>query len=258
MHIKPKKGLGQNFLVDQNIQKRIINALELSSSDTVLEIGAGKGELTQLIARKVKLIFALEIDAALLAVLKDKFKGQPNVRVVGEDFLKFNLNKFPRGKIKVFGNVPYYISTPILERIFAFHKKIASAYLSLQKEFARRITAKSGSKECGSLSIFAQYYSQPEILFQIKAGSFWPRPKVDSSFVRLKIRRKPPVTAAEPRDFFAIVRQAFGQRRKILKNSLKGAVSPLALGKFWNNRPEELSLEDFAKLANTKKTDTNG
>lgn len=274
MRIKPKKSLGQNFLVDQNIQRKIILACELKSSDIVLEIGAGKGELTHYIAERVDRVYAIEIDSRLCQFLKAQFTAHPNARLINQDILKLNLrqpisngvspvrdteltnreNKISNG-LKVIGNIPYYITTPILEHLLKFRDKIEKIFISVQKEFAQRIIAKPGSKDYGAFSCFMQYYTEPKVIFTIKKTSFLPAPKVDSCFLRLDIKRKLPLRVEEESSFFKLIRTAFHQRRKTLKNSLKDVILPENLEAFFKKyniassiRPEDLSLEDFANL----------
>jgi 16S rRNA (adenine1518-N6/adenine1519-N6)-dimethyltransferase len=258
MHDKPKKSLGQNFLVDKNVQRKIIEACSFKPCDTVLEIGAGRGELTGLIAAKAAKIYALEIDTRLCGILKTSLEGKSNVEIINQDVLKFNLRKHFRGagaRIKVFGNIPYYITTPIIGHLFKFREKIDAIFITVQQEFARRITAGPGSKDYGSFSCFSQYYTEPKILFTIKKNSFFPSPKVDSCLLRMNIKRKLPLRKREEDLLFRFIRAAFNKRRKTLKNSLKGVVSPQKLGEFFNRysldkniRPEDLSLQHFINL----------
>ncbi len=259
MHLKPKKRLGQNFLFDKNIQRKIIAACELKPSDTVLEIGAGYGELTQLIADKVNKVYALEIDSELCKILKDNFKECRNLTIINQDILKFNFKRYFRNtdKIKVVGNIPYYITTPIIEQLINFRDKIDAIFITVQKEFARRMAAQAGSDDYGSFSCFAQYYTQPKIIFVIKKTCFSPMPKVDSCFLRLEIRPKPAQGLRNERLFFKIIRTAFNHRRKTLRNSLRGIISAQKLERFFakyslnsNIRPEALALKDFANLSN--------
>jgi 16S rRNA (adenine1518-N6/adenine1519-N6)-dimethyltransferase len=257
MHYKPKKKLGQNFLVDENVQKNIVAKCDLNPEDVVLEIGAGKGELTRLIAERVKTIYALELDSDVCVILKNNLKDIANLEVINQDILKFNLSKYfnPKHKIKAIGNIPYYISTPIIEHLLKFRNKIDTIFLTVQKEFAERLVANPGSKIYGALSCFIQYYTEPKILFQIRKTSFFPQPKVDSSFVRLKIRSVYPVQVKSEELFFKIIRTAFNYRRKTLRNSLSGLICAQRLEKFFHKytidrdiRPEDLSLEDFGNL----------
>ena len=259
MHIKPKKSLGQNFLVDKNIQNKIIDACGLKISDTVLEIGSGRGELTRHLAPKVKNLLALELDKRLCQLLKDEFRNDANVKIMNRNILKFNLSRYfgnIRDKIKVIGNIPYYITTPIITHLFKYSNIIGTILLTVQKEFAHRIIAGPGSKDYGAFSCFVQYYSVPKLIFTIKKASFLPAPKVDSCFLRMDIRSQPPVLSSDERLFFRIIRHAFNQRRKILKNSLEGVVAPEKIAIFFEKynidpriRPESLGLDDFARLS---------
>jgi len=283
MRIKPKKRLGQNFLTDKNIQRKIIASLALEPSDVILEIGAGTGVLTGLIASRAKKVYAIEIDPGLCAVLQNNlsYSGThnliaplekknrqlsnvspelpySNVKVINEDILKFDLVKHIRKsavKLKVVGNIPYYISSPIIEYLFKYKDIISEIFLTLQKEFAVRLCALSGSKDYGAFSCFMQYYSEPKVIFEIKKSCFFPVPKVDSSFVKLAMRMQPPVIPKNEELLFKIIRAAFNQRRKVLKNSLEGLIKKERLQDFFvkysvniNTRPEELSLEDFSRL----------
>ncbi|MFH0855992.1 MAG: 16S rRNA (adenine(1518)-N(6)/adenine(1519)-N(6))-dimethyltransferase RsmA [Candidatus Omnitrophota bacterium] len=262
MRIQPKKSLGQNFLVDQNIRNKIVGSLALQDTDIVFEIGAGRGELTGLIARKAGKVYALEIDSRLQKCLADSLSGCGNAKIVNQDILRFDLGRFIKeerikSKVKVFGNIPYYISSPIIAHLLGFHKAISEIFITTQKEFAARLAACPGNKDFGSFSCFTQYYASPKILFGISRNCFKPSPKVDSSFLKLKIRETPGVSVEDEGLFFKIVRSAFGKRRKTLRNSLWGVVLPEALSEFFaktsleiNIRPEDLTLGDFALLAN--------
>ena len=259
MRYFPKKRLGQNFLVDKNVQRNIIEKCQLKPMDYVLEIGAGRGELTNLIAGRVKKIYCLELDAYLCEILRGNLKGAKNLVVINKDILKFNFKNYfkSKNKIKVVGNIPYYISSPLIEHLLKFRSKLDSVFLTVQKEFAQRLVAAPGSKIYGALSCFIQYYAEPQILFHIKKTSFFPQPKVDSCFLRLKIRPICPVKVKNERLLFKIIRTAFNFRRKTLRNSLRGVVPAKKLRDFFykysidkNIRPEDLSLEQFACLTN--------
>lgn len=261
MYAKPKKKLGQVFLFDKNIQKKIIAACNLKTSDNILEIGSGRGDLTTLIAQKATCLYALEIDEQLCDSLALKFKDNPRVKIINCNFLEFNFDNYfstAAKKIRVIGNIPYYITTPIIERLIWGRRKIKDIFIMVQKEFGRRIAAVAGSKEFGAFSCFVQYYTHPEILFPVKNTSFYPKPKVDSYFIKLKIRNTPAVRVRDERVLFKIIRAAFNQRRKILKNSLKRIMPDNMLEAFFlryrinpNIRPECLRLADFAKIANS-------
>lgn len=237
----------------------------MAPTDIVLEIGSGRGELTELIEPRVNKIFALELDYNLCAYLNEKFRIYQNVKIINQDILKFDIKKYflkEKKKIKVIGNIPYYICSPIIEHLLKVREKIDSIFITVQKEFARRMIALPGSKEYGSFSCFVQYYCLPKEIFHIKKSCFFPSPKVDSSFVSLKIQKKNLLSPKDERGLFEIIRAAFGKRRKILKNSLQGIIDPQKLDNFlaYNNiepliRPERLSLQDFINLLNfIKKT----
>jgi len=263
MYIKPKKSLGQNFLFDKNIQKKIVLASDLNKNDIVLEIGAGLGDLTKQIALVAKKVYALEIDNRLFEALRENLKSQVNCWILKEDILKFDLGKFLRSKkikqkIKVIGNIPYYISSPIIEHLIKYRQEISAVCLTVQKEFGRRVCAGFGSKEYSSFSCFVQYYAQSKITFEIKKGSFRPAPKVDSCFLSLNFRDKPAVCVNDEERFFQLIRAAFNQRRKTLRNSLQDFIVKDKLKTILNSlnieintRPEELSLEQFARLSNS-------
>jgi 16S rRNA (adenine1518-N6/adenine1519-N6)-dimethyltransferase len=258
MRTKPKKALGQNFLVDPNIRRKIVAACGFESSDTVLEIGAGRGELTSLIAAQVAKLLVVEIDRRLTYGLQKLLRNAPNAVIINKDILSIQLNEYIGGnqKIKIVGNIPYYISSPILTYIIRNRANIGQAFLTVQKEFAERIAAGAGSKAYGSLSCFVQYYALVELVFPIKKTCFAPVPKVDSAFISLAMRRKPAVRVEDEDHFFSIIRSAFQQRRKTLRNSLKGVISEEKIEHFFKAtgiergaRPEQLSLDDFARLA---------
>lgn len=262
MYIKPKKSLGQNFLNDKNIQKKIIRVCNLSKKDVVLEIGAGRGDLTLPLANSVKNVYALEIDQRFFKFLEQAVVANGNCQIIQADILKFDLGKFLKDKcltqkIKVIGNIPYYISSPIIEHLILHRQVISEAFLTVQKEFGRRARAVPGSKEYGSFSCFVQYYCECKILFEIKRNSFKPAPNVESCFMSLGFREKPAVFVRNEKTLFKLIRTAFNQRRKTLKNSLDGLVTPVLLSDFLqsagideNVRPEDLYLEQFASLCN--------
>jgi len=260
MQYKPKKRLGQNFLVDKNLQKKIILNCGIRPVDTVLEIGSGRGELTRLIADKAKLLYALELDSSLCGALREEFKTLCNVKIINQDILRLDLSGYftdLQNRIKVIGNIPYYITTPIIEHLLKYRQYIDSIFLTVQKEFGARMVASPGSKEYGALSCFVQYYTEAKILFTLKNTCFSPVPKVDSCFLRLDMRKDLPLDAERERFFFRVVRAGFNQRRKTLRNSLKGIFLKEKLDLFFakygldvNIRPEDLSRQDFINLIN--------
>ncbi len=253
--LKLKKSLGQNFLIDNNIREKIIHACNLLENETVLEIGPGDGRLTEAIAGRAKKVIAIEIDKNLCEILKKKF-SESNIRVICADILKFDFREI-KEKIKVVGCLPYYISTPIISQLLEQKEKLTAVYICLQKELAQRLVSKPGTKEYGAFSLFAQYHTQPRILFHIKKHCFKPVPKVDSSFLELKIRENPAVKVKDEKIFFDIIHAAFQQRRKTIVNALASLISkerllPILEGHKIDKlrRPETLSLEDFAGISN--------
>lgn len=257
---KPKKSLGQNFLIDQNIRRKIISACMFSGSDSVLEIGGGTGAMTGLIAERVARLICVEIDSALAEELQTQYAGRTNVTVLHADILSLDIEKlFPdAGKIKVFGNIPYYITSPIIERLVDSRGRISEAFLTVQKEFGQRMVAGPGTKTYGSFSCFVNYYTEPELLFLIKKNSFRPAPSVDSCFLRLRFRAEPAFPVRDEHVLFKLIRSAFQQRRKMITKSLRQLVPEQDFENFFSYfgidrkiRPEQLSLEHFAYLANS-------
>jgi len=248
----PKKNLGQNFLVDKRIQEKIIQACEFKPEDTVVEIGPGQGVLTRLIAPHVKKLICVETDRDLIEPLRASLPSL--VEIIHADFLKWDMGHLPDGT-KVIGNIPYYISTPIIEKLIKDRTSISSAFLTVQLEFGQRLTARSGGKDYGSLSCFAQYYADIKMLFKIKNTCFKPAPKVDSCFLNLMMRSQ--VEKTDEEFLFKLIQTAFQQRRKNIVNSLKGLVGKEklegaleTLGINPNARPENLTLSNYINLSN--------
>lgn len=249
---KPRKSLGQNFLTDKNIITKIISACGLQKNDAILEIGSGPGQLTAEICPKVKSVLAVELDCNLCEKLENNLKFS-NLRIICQDILELDF-KTIKSKVKVIGNLPYYISTPIIGHLLAHQEKIEAIYISLQKELGERLVASPGGKEYGAFTCFVQYHTQPKILFKISKGCFKPQPKVESVFMELKIREKPAVEVNEEL-FFKIIHSAFNQRRKTISNALRGLFSKADLMAILekaqinpHDRAERLSLSDFARL----------
>ncbi len=290
-----KRYLGQNFLYDPSILKRIVQAAQLEAEDLVVEIGPGPGRLTKMLAERVKKVIAIELDENLFRKLKSELAEYKNVELIHGDALKYSYENLP--EFKVVANIPYYITTPIIFRLleikqtyptetqktaevippnppiptfgkggqrgifkggmgdYRARKNLKSMTLTIQKEVAERIIAKPGGKDYGVLSIMVQYYAKPGLKFIIPKEAFRPVPKVDSAVIHIKILASPSVAVENDKIFFRTVKTAFSQRRKMLSNSLKSMRGDV---KEWldkagidpNRRPETLSIEEFARLAN--------
>lgn len=251
--MKAKKSLGQCFLFDPSILKRIVEIANLTKEDTVIEIGAGYGNLTVLLAQAAKRVIAIEYDKELTNILHEKLGYYENIEIVHCDALRFpyeSLNVF-----KVVANIPYYITTPILFKLLEARKNIKTITITLQKEVAERIVAQPGNKNYGLLSIKMQYYSKPDIKFIIPAGAFRPVPKVDSAVVHIDILVKPKVYVFDEELFFKVIRVSFFRRRKTILNNLKNLEPDIkeilsVLGIDPGIRAEKLALEDFSKISN--------
>ena len=251
----PKKSLGQNFLVNTNVAERIVDACHLTPTDTVLEIGPGKGALTRELSRRCKNVLAVEKDKILAERLKKDFKNT-NVHIFEDDILKYSFVKLP-DNIKIIGNLPYNIATPIIEKIIDYRTKCRQLYVTVQLEYGQRIVAKPNTKSYGSFSCFIQYYMEPKILFKIKPSAFAPIPKVQSCFLRLDLLNKPKHKAEDDDLLFSTIRSCFGQRRKMIANSLASTISkekiPSLLQTLAINpklRAENLSLQDYVRISN--------
>ena len=256
--IFPRKRFSQNFLVNLKAAKRIVDYLDLKQNDEVLEIGPGKGVLTRFLLEKTKRVYGVELDKNLCKYLEEKFKDNENLEVINQDILKFNLKKITgEDRLKVIGNIPYQITTPIFEYLIQNREFIDSAILTVQKEVAKRICAKPGTPDWSPLSIGIQLFSNPEILFTLKPNSFFPPPKVESAVIRVKFLLRPKVDVEFP--FFTdLVKAVFSQRRKTLLNSLSKS---LDLNKDElqtilkdaeidsQRRGETLNLKELGKLA---------
>jgi 16S rRNA (adenine1518-N6/adenine1519-N6)-dimethyltransferase len=261
-HIVAKKRLGQNFLHDLNVVRRIVSSLELAATDTVLEIGCGTGALTRHIVSKVRRFVGVELDKDLFHWLAYQHCS-PSTLFLNQDILQLDLSELmhklhqPRARLKVVGNLPYYISSPIIEWLGKQSGMIESATIMLQAEVADRLMASPGSKEFGVLSLVVSYYFTVTKLMDVRRGAFRPVPKVSSTLIRLKPKTKLRLDEKEESALFALIKQSFSQRRKTLWNCLKGSVDKggleVMLGRLGhppNIRAEILSLEDFISLFN--------
>ena len=260
--LSPRKRMGQNFLIREELAERIVEHCRLEPDEVAVEIGPGAGALTLRLARRVQHLIAAEMDRGLAQLLRDELAGFPRVELVEADFLELDLAALAArhgvAKLAVVGNIPYNITTPILERLFEQRPVVKSAVLLVQKEYAERLSAAAGTPEYGALTLFARYHALLEPLMAVRASAFWPRPDVDSMLVRFLLRERPPVEVPDEALLFRIIRGSFHMRRKQLINTLE---ETLSLGKPEldrlcrqvridpQRRGETLTLEEFAKLA---------
>lgn len=255
-----KKGLGQNFLTDSTVLDKTVEAAEIENG--VLEIGPGFGVLTYALAETGKKVVAVEVDERLLPVLEETLSGFDNVDVLNQDILKTDIKelikeKFGDNKISIAANLPYYITTPIITRLLELRLPVNNMVFMVQKEVAERIAAKK-NRDVGAISLYCQYFAEPEIICSVPAGSFYPPPKVDSAVLRLRMLDEPRVKVEDEELLFKVIRASFGQRRKTLANGLSGGLGMdkqtiteiiTKCGFSETVRGETLSLEDFAKIA---------
>jgi 16S rRNA (adenine1518-N6/adenine1519-N6)-dimethyltransferase len=250
-----RKRFGQHFLRDLKIIDRIISAINPCEGQQLVEIGPGLGALTTKILPHVKKMHVIEIDKDLIPRLTKACQNLGAIIIHCQDVLTFDFAALihPPQKLRVVGNLPYNISTPLLFHLFKYASNIQDMHFMLQKEVADRITAKTGNAAYGRLSIMTQYYCQTNILFTVPQKAFSPVPKVDSAFIRFIPYEKPPCPAKDITLFSNIVKRAFMKRRKTLKNALKEIISEKNLKLLGINpqtRPEQISLEEYVKMAN--------
>lgn len=262
-NIRANKNLGQNFLINQNVVDEIINSAEISKEDLIIEIGPGLGTLTKQLLETAGKVICIELDERMVKILKDRFSLYENFEIINEDVLKVNLNQIiekENRKCKIVANLPYYITTPIIMKLLESKLNIESITVMIQKEVAERLTAVPGEKLAGAITYTVYYYCESEKILEVPPESFIPEPEVTSEVIKLKLRKTPPVEANNMQKMFNIIKVAFMQRRKTLLNALTN-------GNVFNNkqeaievfndlninqnaRAEELTLEQFAELAN--------
>jgi 16S rRNA (adenine1518-N6/adenine1519-N6)-dimethyltransferase len=252
---RPRKRFSQNFLRDSVTIQRIIQAIDPLVDDNLVEIGPGQGAITTGLLPKVKRMHAVEIDRDLLEPLARRCHPFGELTIHNTDALKFDFAQLSSRKrpLRVVGNLPYNISTPLLFHLLNYSDQIRDMHLMLQKEVVARMAASPGSKSYSRLSVMLQAKTKVTPLFYIDPEAFHPSPKVDSAFVRLQPYHPPPYQIHDARRFHVIVRQAFTQRRKTLRNCLRDIISAeaiQALGLDPASRPEQLSVADFVLLAN--------
>ncbi len=265
-----QKRFGQNFLIDGHVIEKIIKAADITKDDIVLEIGPGIGTLTQYLAEAAKKVYAVEIDKNLIPVLEETLREYDNVNVINEDILKVDIKKLlgEKNTCKVVANLPYYITTPIIMRLFEEHIPADSITVMVQKEVAQRMQAAPKTKDYGALTLAVRYYAEPYIAANVPPNCFIPRPNVGSAVIRLTKWDKPVVHVEDEALMFKLIRASFNQRRKTLQNGInnfpglsftKEEVSNAlcSMGLDENIRGEALTLEQFAELANILKSKTS-
>jgi 16S rRNA (adenine1518-N6/adenine1519-N6)-dimethyltransferase len=264
----PKKKLGQNFLIDQNITKIIVKALSLDNNESVFEIGTGLGALTGELLCSAQHVFSIEKDLRLQPILDDLFQNKKDrLTIIYEDILEFDLKSFLQDKRKegyqiekIAGNLPYFISLPLLRKLMDLHRFLQVAVIMIQKEVAERMMAKPGDKNYGLLSVVSQYYSQIKKIHQVKPDVFYPKPEVNSMIIRINFLNNPSIQVEDEKLFFEVVRAVFQHRRKNIYNSLKfyfgekiekgrleESLKKSGLDK--NKRGEKYGLQEFALLS---------
>lgn len=266
-NFSPKKKLGQNFLIDQNITRIIVKALSLESNESVFEIGTGMGALTVALLNSAKQVISIEKDQRLKPLLDEIFQDKKDrVTIIYGDILEFDLGVFLKKKReegcrieKITGNLPYFISLPLLRKLMELHQCIKVAVIMVQKEVAERMLAKPGEKNYGLLSAVSQYYSRIEKIHLVKPEVFFPRPAVNSMIIRIRFLEKPFVQVEDESLFFDLLRAVFQHRRKNIQNSLKfyfgERIEKEKLKKLLqkmgfnpNQRGETFCLQEFAVL----------
>lgn len=262
-----QKKYGQNFLIDSHVLEKIVDAAQITEEDCVLEIGPGIGTMTQYLAESAREVVAVEIDRALIPILEDTLSAYHNVTVINRDIMKVDIQQLVQERnqgrpVKVVANLPYYITTPIIMSLLEKHVPLQSITIMVQKEVADRMQVGPGTKDYGALSLAVQYYARPEVVANVPANCFMPRPGVDSAVVRLTRYPQPPVEVRDEKHMFAMIRASFNQRRKTLANGLANgmgipreqvAEALAEMGLSATIRGEALTLEQFAQLSNLLK-----
>ncbi len=258
LEFRPRKELGQNFLLDEKMLRRIVAAAEVGADDTILEVGAGPGSLTRLLAEKARAVIAVELDGSLVEILKRAVAAYPQVEIVRGDILELNPAELlgpETHDYKVVANLPYYITSAVLRHLLEAELKPGLMVVTVQREVAQRLVATPG--QMSLLAISVQFYGRPRLVARIPAGSFYPAPKVDSAVVRIDLHPRPLLPAHEAARFFEVVRAGFAQRRKQLRNALAGGLSlpadrvAVALERAAvdsRRRAQTLSLEEWERV----------
>jgi len=253
--VKAKKYLGQNFLNSEDVLNKIVRSLEIKENDFFIEIGAGTGVLTRELVRAGAQVAAVETDESLVRILREDFSGNPDIEIVKADILKLDLTEYEeRGEaLRIAGNIPYYITSPILFKILDNRDFVKDATLMIQKEVGERLTAEPGNKIYGIPTVLFNQFADVKKLFYVSRNCFSPRPDVDSVVINISFLEKPRYFLKNEEFFKKLVKQAFGQRRKMLRNTLRSILPDIHkdfLSTVLSRRPEQLTTEDFAALSN--------
>lgn len=264
-NIRPKKKWGQNFLTDKNIARAIVSLHNPKEDEIHLEIGPGTGQLTKLLLEKCKFLIAVEIDRRLVEALHQHFSDKKNLILLEQDILRTDFKEISsqyglkERKFRIIGNIPFYISSPLLHHVIKFRQHIKDMTLMLQKEVAERIVAQPGNKDYGYISLMVRLYCNAEICFRIPRQSFYPKPQVEANIVRLLVLEKPRIDISDENFFLLLIKSCFSHRRKTLSNALAHSkLLPIGKRKIFmeiekagiepKSRAESLSLEHFFQL----------
>ena len=266
-NIKADKKLGQNFLISDDAVNRIIEKSEVTKSDLVIEIGPGLGTLTKELLERAGKVICIELDTRMVKILNERFSLYDNFEIIHDDILKVDLKSIIKREkenqnmkeAKIVANLPYYITTPIIMKLLEEKLDLKTITVMVQKEVADRLTAVPGTKKSGAITYGVYYYAEAEEVLEVLPESFIPAPEVTSEVIQFKIRKEPPVFVGDDKKMFQIIKCAFTQRRKTLLNSLvntnifnskeHGSKILKEVNLKENVRPEELTLEDFARIA---------
>lgn len=265
--IKANKNLGQNFLIDDNALQDIANGACIDENDLVIEIGPGLGSLTKLLLEKARKVICIELDKKMVKILKERFSIYKNLEIINDDVLRINLKELIKTEkendiniknVKVVANLPYYITTPIIMKLIENNLDIESITVMIQKEVAERLIAIPGSKETGAITYTVYYYCDCKKIREVENTCFIPEPEVTSEVINLKVRKEPSVQVKDKKVMFNIIKSSYMQRRKTLVNSLtnvgvfqnkeQGIEVLKKIGLREDIRPENIKIEDFAKL----------
>ncbi len=256
------KALGQNFLINPTVCPRMAEMCGADENTGVIEVGAGVGVLTAELAKRAKKVVCIELDTRLLPVLDETLADFDNIEIINADIMKTDLKalieeKFQGMKVVVCANLPYYITSPVITLLLESKLPIEAVTVMIQREAADRLCTPIGSRDSGAITVCTNYYSEPEMLFHVSRGSFMPAPNVDSTVIRLNIRKEPAVKVSDEKKFFKMVKAAFAQRRKTAVNSIasgmslpkdKVAEAITAVGLDVNVRAEKLSMQELADI----------